>query len=91
MPRRSVLCWCLALLAAGPAAFAQEADEGAWRAGAARVNITPERAMWMSGYGDRNRPAGRSGSPRTRLSTALAWISTPGIGSRGAKGVGKRS
>ncbi len=29
----------------------------AWRAGVARVNITPEKSMWMSGYAARNRPA----------------------------------
>lgn len=32
-------------------AFAQ------WRAGAARVKITPERPTWMSGYASRTRPA----------------------------------
>lgn len=29
----------------------------AWRAGIARAKITPERALWMSGYGGRDRPA----------------------------------
>jgi hypothetical protein len=28
-----------------------------WKAGAARVNITPEQLMWMSGYGGRDHPA----------------------------------
>ena len=28
-----------------------------WQAGAARVKITPERPMWMSGYSSRNHPA----------------------------------
>lgn len=28
-----------------------------WRAGTSKANITPERFMWMSGYGSRNRPA----------------------------------
>jgi neutral ceramidase len=28
-----------------------------WQAGAARVNITPKRMMWMSGYGGRDKPA----------------------------------
>jgi len=32
------------------------ADLG-WKAGAARVVITPEKAMWMSGYGGRNKPS----------------------------------
>ncbi|MDX1947913.1 MAG: neutral/alkaline non-lysosomal ceramidase N-terminal domain-containing protein [Pirellulaceae bacterium] len=29
----------------------------AWRAGVAKVNITPEKLMWMAGYGARNHPA----------------------------------
>ena len=28
-----------------------------WKAGTARVNITPRTAMWMSGYASRDRPA----------------------------------
>ena len=28
-----------------------------WKAAAARINITPEKLMWMSGYGSRDRPA----------------------------------
>jgi len=28
-----------------------------WQAGAARVSITPEKFMWMSGYGGRDKPA----------------------------------
>ena len=28
-----------------------------WRAGAAAVNITPEKYMWMAGYGSRTAPA----------------------------------
>jgi hypothetical protein len=30
---------------------------GDWRAGAARVKITPTRPLWMSGYGSRDHPA----------------------------------
>jgi len=33
------------------------AHADAWQAGVARVNITPEKPMWMSGYAGRNRPA----------------------------------
>jgi hypothetical protein len=33
------------------------AEDPAWRAGVARVNITPDLPIWLSGYGDRNRPA----------------------------------
>ena len=28
-----------------------------WQAGVAKVNITPELPIWLSGYGGRNRPA----------------------------------
>ncbi|MCO6457801.1 MAG: neutral/alkaline non-lysosomal ceramidase N-terminal domain-containing protein [Pirellulaceae bacterium] len=33
------------------------AQEATWRAGTARENITPAQLMWMSGYGNRDRPA----------------------------------
>jgi neutral ceramidase len=28
-----------------------------WKAGVAKVNITPQKSMWMRGYGSRNRPS----------------------------------
>ncbi len=31
--------------------------DGAWKAGAARVVITPDRPMWMAGYAARNKPS----------------------------------
>ncbi len=34
--------------------IAQGAD---WRAGVARLKITPEKPIWMSGYGNRNKPS----------------------------------
>src|SRR5580704_12994370 len=39
--------------------FVQAAEPAAatWKAGVAKVNITPEKLMWMSGYGDRTKPA----------------------------------
>ncbi len=40
----------LALLATG---FAS----GAWRAGTARVNITPQEPIWLAGYGARTKPS----------------------------------
>jgi neutral ceramidase len=33
------------------------ADAPLWKAGAARVKITPDKPLWMSGYVDRTRPA----------------------------------
>jgi Neutral/alkaline non-lysosomal ceramidase, N-terminal len=40
---------------AGPAALASQ--EPTWKAGAAKIIITPEKYMWMSGYGARDKPA----------------------------------
>jgi neutral ceramidase len=47
--------WCAAALLAGARAEAQGA--GGWKAGAAKVNITPKVRMWLSGYGGRTKPA----------------------------------
>lgn len=44
---------CLAILLG---AWTSSAWAG-WKAGAAKVNITPQHLMWMSGYGARDRPA----------------------------------
>jgi hypothetical protein len=38
-------------------AVAAIADDAPWKAGVARVNITPELPIWLSGYGARDRPA----------------------------------
>jgi neutral ceramidase len=55
MLRRSFLVMC-ALLAT-LASRAAEPARRPWRAGAARVTITPGNPMWMSGYGARTKPA----------------------------------
>ncbi len=39
------------------ATAAAKADDTPWKVGVARVNITPELPIWLSGYGGRNRPA----------------------------------
>jgi hypothetical protein len=44
----------LSLLFAVPA---RAADAPTWKAGAAKVKITPDKLMWMSGYGARTKPA----------------------------------
>ncbi len=31
--------------------------EAAWKAGVAKANITPDKYLWMSGYGSRDKPA----------------------------------
>ncbi len=50
--RKSLMIAAGMLLASG--AGAQEAS---WKAGVARVNITPDKLMWMSGYAARTKPA----------------------------------
>jgi len=30
--------------------------QAGWKAGAARIKITPEQPMWMSGYSSRDKP-----------------------------------
>jgi hypothetical protein len=45
-------------LIAAEQATAIDAAGLAWKAGAAKVVITPQESMWMSGYGARDRPAG---------------------------------
>ena len=61
-----VLTTLALLLSLGPALHAAEAvappaaDTAAtatWQAGVARTVITPEKYMWMSGYGGRSKPA----------------------------------
>src|SRR5262245_37527461 len=54
MPKRWPIIVC-SLIFAVFAATPIQAEE--WRAGAARVKITPKRLMWMSGYGGRDKPA----------------------------------
>lgn len=49
------LAWGMLVLSSGANAFAQETS--GWKAGFARVVITPEKPMWMSGYGGRTHPA----------------------------------
>src|SRR5262245_17360520 len=54
MRRQKLLALLLILL--GPVVAARAAD-APWKAGFARVVITPDEPMWLSGYGARNKPA----------------------------------
>jgi hypothetical protein len=51
MLQRTGVCLCL-LLSISPCFGATE-----WKAGAAKVKITPEQPLWMSGYSARTKPA----------------------------------
>jgi sugar lactone lactonase YvrE len=53
---RRIYC-CALLLLAVPVASAKEPEAATWKAGVARVKITPEHLMWLSGYGHRDKPA----------------------------------
>ena len=44
------ICLCLAVLPLAPAT-------AAWKAGAAKVSITPRSSLWMAGFGDRRHPS----------------------------------
>src|SRR2546422_11512400 len=57
MLRRIILALGIALGLASSAVRSDEAKPASWKAGAAKINITPEHFMWMSGYGGRNKPA----------------------------------
>lgn len=57
MFRRFLPCLCLAALAVPSPSWSQEAPPLPWKAGAARVKITPAPLMWMSGYAARTKPA----------------------------------
>ena len=55
MHRRMLLALLVGVLICGRLS-AQE-PKPVWKAGAAKVKITPEKLMWMSGYGSRDKPA----------------------------------
>jgi neutral ceramidase len=52
------MAFCLAVLLA-PHALGQapQPETQVWKAGVAKVNLTPEQFMWMSGYAARTKPA----------------------------------
>jgi hypothetical protein len=57
--KRKTVTWCFVLVSVFSSALARAdapADSG-WKAGVAKVNITPDHLMWMSGYGARTKPA----------------------------------
>ncbi len=53
MKRPSIVSLAIVLIAI----FSSTAFANTWKAGAAKVKITPEKLMWMSGYGSRTTPA----------------------------------
>src|SRR5438132_9412813 len=57
MHRWIALSLCFFVFGGSVPALASEGTATSWKAGVAKVVITPERLMWMSGYGARNKPA----------------------------------
>jgi len=53
---RRLLC-CVVILCTASTSAAGQKKPASWKAGAAKVVITPEKLMWMSGYGSRDKPA----------------------------------
>jgi neutral ceramidase len=57
MRHRLAFLLCIFLLGGHSPARAFEGADPGWKAGVAKVNITPEHLMWMSGYAARTKPA----------------------------------
>jgi neutral ceramidase len=69
------LVLCAGLMAAAPGTV-HGATANGWKAGAARVVITPQELMWMAGYGARDKPA--EGKLQDLYAKALALESPAG-------------
>lgn len=54
---RLVVLLVVALLAAWSVGAVRAEAPPAWKAGLAQAKITPEKPMWLAGYGGRNRPS----------------------------------
>jgi neutral ceramidase len=63
------ICLCLALMPLAP-------DTAGWKAGAAKVSITPRGSLWMAGFGDRKKPS--EGVGLELFARALALEDTAG-------------
>lgn len=53
---RLILAWVV-FLGLGSLALGEKQAPSTWKAGAAKIKITPEKPMWMSGYAARDKPA----------------------------------
>ena len=54
---RQLLWLALVLACCGSSIYGQENGKPVWKAGVAKVVITPRSRMWMSGYAGRDKPA----------------------------------
>src|SRR5688572_25107151 len=53
--KRSALLLAYLLAGLGPA----EAQDAGWKAGVARAIVTPEKGVWLAGYGSKRPPDGK--------------------------------
>jgi neutral ceramidase len=54
---KTTLLLLLALISTTPQVLAQTSAAGGWKAGVAKLNITPKTPMWLAGYGSRTHPS----------------------------------
>lgn len=57
MNRRNAIALAALALVALPLIGNLQADPPGWKAGVAKVNITPEKPLWLAGYSSRTRAA----------------------------------
>ncbi|MGC8643999.1 MAG: neutral/alkaline non-lysosomal ceramidase N-terminal domain-containing protein, partial [Isosphaeraceae bacterium] len=57
MNRLTVCSWTAAILASAVVLAIGGPVQAGWKAGAARVAITPKEPMWMAGYAARTHPS----------------------------------
>src|SRR4051794_19404636 len=57
--RMPVLTLCLSLLGFAGLAGETRAQEATWKAGVAKAVITPEKGVWLAGYGSKRPPDGK--------------------------------
>lgn len=75
---KSLVRWIVAGCAVASVAHSggAVAAEAGWKAGTARVAITPKQPMWMAGYGSRNHPS--EGAEHELWAKALVFEAAPG-------------
>src|SRR5437899_801189 len=58
-PRLILLALCLPVAWLGGVAGRSEAKEATWKAGVAKAVITPDKGVWLAGYGSKRPPDGK--------------------------------
>lgn len=58
LPRKAAH-YCFATIVLGCFAFSAHGEEPGWKAGVAKAIITPEKGVWLAGYGSKRPPDGK--------------------------------